>query len=243
VLVRRTRFRLGEIARRIEILDGYLIAYLNIDEVIRIIRREDEPKPVLMKRFKLSDNQAEAILNMRLRALRRLEEIEIRTENEGLKKEQSSLNKLLRSDEAQWGRISEEIKALKAKYAKTTELGRRRTTFAEPPSVDVDFEQALAEKEPITVICSEKGWIRTVRGHIESSNDLSFKEGDRLKFLVRAETTDKVMIFSTSGRMGSKPRSRTVVEQVLNRVMRSAKPVRSTTAAAISAKRWFISQE
>jgi topoisomerase-4 subunit A len=200
VLVRRTRFRLGEIARRIEILDGYLIAYLNIDEVIRIIRREDEPKPVLMKRFKLSDNQAEAILNMRLRALRRLEEIEIRTENEGLKKEQSSLNKLLRSEEAQWQRISEEIKALKTKYAKTTELGRRRTTFAEPPSVDVDFEQALAEKEPITVICSEKGWIRTVRGHIEDSGDLSFKEGDRLKFLVRAETTDKIMVFSTSGR-------------------------------------------
>jgi topoisomerase IV subunit A len=200
VLVRRSRFRLGEIARRIEILDGYLIAYLNIDEVIRIIRREDEPKPVLMKRFKLSDNQAEAILNMRLRALRRLEEFEIRTENEGLKKEQSSLNKLLRSDEAQWARISDEIKALKTKYAKTTELGRRRTTFAEPPSVDVDFEQALAEKEPITVICSEKGWIRTVRGHIEDSGDLSFKEGDRLKFFVRAETTDKIMIFSTSGR-------------------------------------------
>jgi topoisomerase-4 subunit A len=200
VLVRRTRFRLAEIARRLEVLDGYLIAYLNIDEVIRIIRREDEPKPVLMKRFKLTDVQAEAILNMRLRALRRLEEFEIRTEHESLKKEQSALNKLLKSDEAQWGRISEEIKAIKAKYAKSTPLGRRRTDFASAPEVDFDAEQALVEKEPITIVCSEKGWIRAMKGHLENADDLAFKEGDKLKFLVTAETTDKIMLFSSSGK-------------------------------------------
>jgi topoisomerase-4 subunit A len=200
VLVRRTNFRLSEIARRLEILDGYLIAYLNIDEVIRIIRREDEPKPVLMKRFKLTDNQAEAILNMRLRALRRLEEIEIRTEHDSLKKEQSDLRKLLKSDDAQWGRIADEIKSLKAKYAKTTPLGKRRTDFAAAPVVDFDAEQALVEKEPITVVCSEKGWIRTMKGHLESAGELAFKEGDRFKFLIHAESTDKVMLFVTSGK-------------------------------------------
>jgi topoisomerase IV subunit A len=200
VLVRRTRFRLAEIARRLEILDGYLIAYLNIDEVIRIIRREDEPKPVLMKRFKLTDNQAEAILNMRLRALRRLEEFEIRTEHESLKKEQSDLNKLLKSDDAQWNRISDEIKAIKTKYATTTVLGKRRTNFAAAPDVDFNAEQALVEKEAITVICSEKGWIRTIKGHLENADELSFKEGDRLKFLVHAETTDRIMLFASSGK-------------------------------------------
>jgi topoisomerase-4 subunit A len=200
VLVRRSRFRLDEIAKRLEILDGYLIAYLNIDEVIRIIRREDEPKPVLMKRFKLSDIQAEAILNMRLRALRRLEEFEIRGEHESLKKEQASLNKLLKSGDAQWQRISEEIRGIKTKYAKNTPLGRRRTDFAAPPEVDFDAEQALVEREPITVVCSERGWIRTMKGHLETPGELSFKEGDRLKFLVHAETTDKIMLFTSSGR-------------------------------------------
>jgi topoisomerase IV subunit A len=200
VLVRRSRFRLREIAKRLEILDGYLIAYLNIDEVIRIIRREDEPKPVLMKRFKLTDIQAEAILNMRLRALRKLEEIEIRTEHESLKKEQTALNKLLKSDDAQWERISGEIKAIKAKYAKNTPLGRRRTDFAAPPEVDFDAEQALVEREPVTVVCSERGWIRAMKGHLETPGELSFKEGDKLKFLVHAETTDKVMLFASTGR-------------------------------------------
>jgi topoisomerase IV subunit A len=200
VLLRRTRFRLGEIAKRLEILDGYLIAYLNIDEVIRIIRREDEPKPVLIKRFKLTDIQAEAILNMRLRALRRLEEFEIRTEHTDLKKEQSALNKLLKSDDAQWDRIADEIKSIKAKYAKTTPLGKRRTSFSAPPEVDFDAEQAFVEKEPITVVCSERGWIRTMKGHLESPGDLAFKEGDRLKFLAHAQTTDRIMLFFSSGK-------------------------------------------
>ena len=200
VLVRRSKFRLGEIARRLEILDGYLIAYLNIDEVIRIIRREDEPKPVLMKRFKLTDLQAESILNMRLRALRKLEEFEIRTEHEGLKKEEAGLKKLLKSDDAQWESIADEIKAIRDKYGKKTPLGRRRTDFATPPEVDVDVEQALVEKEDVTVVCSEKGWIRTLKGHIDDVQGLTFKEGDRAKFVVKASTTDSVMLLSSAGR-------------------------------------------
>jgi topoisomerase-4 subunit A len=200
VLVRRTKFRLGEIARRLEILAGYLIAYLNIDEVIRIIRREDEPKPVLMKRFKLTDVQAEAILNMRLRALRKLEEIEIKTEHDGLKKEQAGLNKLLASDGQQWDRISDEIKQVKEKFGKKTDLGRRRTDFAEAPEIDADFEQAMIEREPITVVCSEKGWIRALKGHLEDISTLAYKDGDRGRFVLQAQTTDRIMVFSSSGK-------------------------------------------
>jgi topoisomerase IV subunit A len=132
--------------------------------------------------------------------LRRLEEFEIRTEHESLKKEQSDLNKLLKSDDAQWNRISDEIKAIKTKYATTTVLGKRRTDFAAAPDVDFDAEQALVDKEPITVVCSDKGWIRTIKGHLENADELSFKEGDRLKFLVHAETTDRIMLFASSGK-------------------------------------------
>ncbi len=172
VLVRRSNFRLAEIARRLEILEGYLIAYLNLDEVIRIIRAEDEPKPALMKRFKLTDTQAEAILNMRLRALRKLEEMEIRRENDALKKEQSGLKKLLKSDDAQWQKIAGEIKETREKFGKKTALGKRRTDFAEAPEIDLDLEQAMIEKEPVTVVCSEKGWIRTMKGHLEDTSTL-----------------------------------------------------------------------
>jgi topoisomerase-4 subunit A len=200
VLIRRTNFRLAEIARRLEILGGYLIAYLNIDEVIRIIREQDEPKPALMARFKLTDVQAEAILNMRLRSLRRLEEFEIRTENDRLKKEQSDLNKLLKSNSAQWDKIAAEIKDVKEKFGKKTKLGRRRTDFAEAPEIDFDLEQALIEKEPITVICSEKGWIRAMKGHLEDFSGLTYKEGDTGKFAFKAETTDKIMMFASSGK-------------------------------------------
>jgi topoisomerase-4 subunit A len=200
VLVRRTKFRLGEIARRLEILAGYLIAYLNVDEVIRIIRREDEPKSVLMKRFKLTDVQAEAILNMRLRALRKLEEIEIKTEHDGLKKEQAGLNKLLASDSQQWDRITDEIKQVKEKFGKKTELGRRRTDFAEAPEIDADFEQAMIEREPITVVCSEKGWIRALKGHLEDVSTLAYKDGDRGRFVLQAQTTDRIMVFASSGK-------------------------------------------
>ena len=200
VLVRRSNFRLAEIARRLEILGGYLIAYLNLDEVIRIIRREDEPKPILMQKFKLSDIQAEAILNMRLRALRKLEELQIRSEHEGLTKEQAGLVKLLKSEDEQWTKIAAEIKEVKEKFSKKTPLGRRRTDFAEAPEIDGDFDQLLMEKEPITVVCSEKGWIRSLRGHMEETSGLTYKEGDRGRFVFPAMTTDRIMLFSSSGK-------------------------------------------
>ena len=200
VLVRRTNFRLGEIARRLEILGGYLIAYLNLDEVIRIIREEDEPKPALMQRFDLTDTQAEAILNMRLRALRRLEEMEIRRENDSLIKEQKGLKGLLKSEDEQWETISGEIKGIKEKFSKKTALGRRRTDFAEAPDVEADLEEMMTEKEPVTIVCSEKGWIRSMKGHLEDASGLTYKDGDRGKFVVNAMTTDKIMLFSSSGK-------------------------------------------
>jgi topoisomerase IV subunit A len=200
VLQRKSQFRLDAIARRLEILGGYLIAYLNIDEVIRIIRDQDEPKPVLMSRFKITDVQAEAILNLRLRALRKLEEMQIRTENEQLLKEQGGLKALLKSEDAQWAQISENIKTLKETFSKKTPLGRRRTDFAEAPVIDVDLDQAMIEKEPVTVICSDKGWIRALKGHVEDDTTLTYKDGDKGKYIVRAQTTDKVMLFSSSGK-------------------------------------------
>ena len=200
VLVRRTNFRLAEIARRLEILGGYLIAYLNLDEVIRIIREDDEPKPALIKRFKLTDNQAEAILNMRLRALRKLEEMEIRTENSNLTKEQKGLNALLKSEDEQWQAIAEEIKSVKEKFSKKTPLGKRRTDFAEAPEIDLDLEQSMIEKEPVTIVCSEKSWIRAMKGHIEDTSTLAYKDGDQGKFVFNALSTDKIMLFSSSGK-------------------------------------------
>ncbi len=200
VLVRRSNYRLGEIARRLEVLGGYLIAYLNLDEVIRIIREEDEPKPALMARFKLTDGQAEAILNMRLRALRKLEEMEIRTEHDKLSTEQAGLKKLLKSDDALWETVAGEIKAVKEKFSKKTPLGRRRTDFAEAPDVQADLDDALTEREPVTIVCSEKSWIRSMKGHLEDESALSYKEGDQGKFVVKAMSTDKIMLFSSSGK-------------------------------------------
>ena len=200
VLLRRSNFRLAEIVRRLEILGGYLIAYLNLDEVIRIIREADEPKPALVKRFKLTDNQAEAILNMRLRALRKLEEMEIRREHDTLKKEEAGLRKLVKSDDAQWEKISAEIKETKEKFGKKTALGKRRSEFAQAPEIDLDQEQAMIEKEPVTVVCSDKGWIRTMKGHLEDISGLAYKDGDTGKFVVKAETTDSIMLFASSGK-------------------------------------------
>ena len=200
VLQRKSQFRLDAIARRLEILGGYLIAYLNIDEVIRIIREEDEPKPALMARFKINDIQAEAILNLRLRALRKLEEMQIRTENDALLKEQTGLKALLGSEDQQWSHISENIKSLKEKFSKKTPLGRRRTDFSEAPVIDVDLDQAMIEKEPVTIVCSDKGWIRAMKGHVEDESALTYKDGDKGKYIVRAQTTDKVMLFSSSGK-------------------------------------------
>jgi topoisomerase-4 subunit A len=201
VLIRRSKHRLGEIERRLEILAGYLIAYLNIDEVIRIIREEDEPKPVMMKRWDLTDTQAEAILNMRLRALRKLEEFEIRKEFDGLTEEKKQIEALLASEAMQWKTIKWQIGELRERFGPETEIGKRRTTFAEAPEHDLsEIHNAMIEKEPVTVIVSEKGWLRTMKGHIADHSQFSFKEGDALKLAFPAQTTDKILIFTTGGK-------------------------------------------
>jgi len=203
VLIRRTQHRLEQIARRLEVLDGYIIAFLNLDAVIKIIREQDDAKAALMKRFKLTDNQAEAILNMRLRSLRKLEEIELRTEHKTLTEEQGHLNQLLGSDKRQWGEITRQIGDLKKAYGKDTPLGRRKTSFADAPHADIAEEAASAfvEREPITVVLSEKGWIRTLRGHTTDIDEKGFKAGDRLKLALHAETTDKLLLLSTGGKV------------------------------------------
>jgi len=199
VLVRRTEHRLAAIARRLEVLDGYLVAYLNLDEVIRIIREEDEPKPVLMARFSLTELQAESILNMRLRSLRRLEEMEIRREHKRLSAEQKRLNGLMKSEAKRWDAIAEEIATTRAAFGDGP-LGRRRTeTGRVPPALPVD-ETAFIEREPITVILSEKGWIRAQKGHIPLDGEMRFKEGDGLLAALHAQTTDRIVLFATNGR-------------------------------------------
>ncbi|GLR49777.1 DNA topoisomerase IV subunit A [Shinella yambaruensis] len=202
VLQRRSRHRLAAIDRRLEILGGYLVAYLNLDEVIRIIREEDEPKVSLMETFSLTDVQAEAILNMRLRSLRKLEEFEIRTEFDNLSKEKAEIEALLASDEKQWQTVAWEIGEVRKKFAKATEIGRRRTQFASAPEADVEaIQQAMIEKEPVTVVISEKGWIRALKGHIADTSGLQFKEGDALKVAFPAQTTDKVLVMTTGGKV------------------------------------------
>jgi len=200
VLVRRSKHRLARIEHRLEVLEGYLIAYLNLDEVIRIIREEDEPKPELMKTFKLSDVQAEAILNMRLRSLRRLEEEGIRTEHKQLKVEQKGLKTLLKDQKLRWKTIAGEIRETRDAFGPKTEIGARRTEITDAPDVEEVSLEAMVEREPITVICSDKGWIRTVKGHVEINDDVKYKEGDRGRFWLHAETTDKVILFATNGR-------------------------------------------
>ncbi|MER2535639.1 MAG: DNA topoisomerase IV subunit A [Rhizobiaceae bacterium] len=201
VLVRRSKHRLAEIERRLEILGGYLIAYLNIDEVIRIIREEDEPKQVMMARWSLSDVQAEAILNLRLRALRKLEEIEIRKEFDGLSAEKATIEGLLASEAKQWATVKWEVGEVRKKYGPDTELGRRRTIFADAPEHNLaDIAQAMIEKEPITVVVSEKGWLRALKGHLADLSGLTFKEGDGLKLAFPAQTTDKILVFTTGGK-------------------------------------------
>jgi topoisomerase-4 subunit A len=200
VLVRRTRFRLSHIARRLEILSGYLIVYKHLDKIIRIIREQDEPKPELKKRFKLSELQAEAILNMRLRALRRLEEKALREEHAALKKEQEGLKALLKSTPRQWTRIGQEIEEIAKRFGSKTELGRRRTEIGDAPTAVVVPLDAYVEREPITVICSDKGWIRALKGSVDPKSEVKYKEGDRERFRFTAETTDKLVFFGTNGR-------------------------------------------
>lgn len=203
VLIRRSRHRLAEIERRLEILAGYLIAYLNIDEVIRIIREEDEPKPVMMKRWELTDTQAEAILNMRLRALRKLEEFEIRKEFDGLSAEKKQIEALLASTDKQWKTIAWEIQKIRRDFGpeENKELGPRRTQFADAPEHDLaEIAHAMIEREPVTVVVSQKGWLRAMKGHLADHSQLSFKEGDGLKLAFPAQTTDKILVFTTGGK-------------------------------------------
>ena len=202
VLVRRSAHRIAKIDDRLELLEGFLIAYLNLDRVIAIIRTEDEPKPVLIAEFALSDRQAEAILNMRLRSLRKLEEMQIRRERDALIKEREELRKLVDSKDRQRTRLKKDLAALKARYGQDTELGRRRTTIEEAgPTREIPLE-AMIEREPITVIMSERGWIRAMKGHVELSNPeaLKFKEGDGPRFFFHAQTTDKLLLASANGR-------------------------------------------
>ncbi len=200
VLVRRTKFRLAKIAERLEILDGLLVAYLNLDEVIRIIRFEDDPKAKLIQKFKLSDIQAEAILNMRLRNLRKLEEMEIKGEHADLKKEQKDLQALLKSDDAQWKKIADELREVRKLFDPKTEAGRRRTSVEDAPAAEeIDLDQ-LVEKEPVTIILSDKGWVRTMRGHVEKASDIKYKDGDSEGFVIPAMSNDRLMLFGTDGK-------------------------------------------
>lgn len=200
VLVRCTKYRLDKIEHRLEILEGLLIAYLNLDKIIKIIRTEDEPKKKMMKAFKLTEVQAEAILNMRLRQLRKLEEREIKQEHAELTKEGKSLRGLLRNKDRRWKVIAKDIAETKKQFSAKTPLGKRRTTIGKPPTAVVVPLEVMIEKEPITVVASDKGWIRAHKGHVADASDLKYKEGDRGRFVLPAETTDKLVIFATNGR-------------------------------------------
>ncbi|MBL8773125.1 MAG: DNA topoisomerase IV subunit A [Phenylobacterium sp.] len=198
VLVRRARHRLAKIEARLHILDGLMIAYLNLDEVIRIVRYEEKPKEVLIATFELSEIQADAILNTRLRQLARLEEMEIRREHAELAEERDGIQGLLASDKAQWKLVGQGLKDVKAQLA---DLNVRRSAFADAPVVDAEAAvQAMIVREPITVILSERGWIRAAKGRVDDPSELKFKEGDKLQFLVPGETTDKLLIFASDGR-------------------------------------------
>ena len=203
VLVRRSNHRLAKIADRIELLDGYLVTYLNLDRVIQIIREEDEPKPVLMAEFDLTDRQAEAILNMRLRSLRKLEEMELRKEREELSKEAQELEALVASPARQRTRLKRDLGKLRERYSQETELGRRRTLIEEQgPAREIPLE-AMIEREPISVILSQRGWVRAMKGHIDlsSAEALKFKEGDGPAFAFHAQTTDKLLLVGATGRV------------------------------------------
>lgn len=200
VLLRRSTYRINEITSRLEILEGYLIAYLNIDEVIRIIREEDEPKPYMIEKFGLTDNQVEAILNMRLRALRKLQEIEIRKEHENLTAERENLQKLLATESLQWKKIKSDIKAIEKKYSLETQWGKRRTTLGTAPTAVIIPIEAVIEREDVTVVCSQLGWIRCIKGHNVNPDDIKYKEGDSAGSIIQAETTDKLLIFSSNGK-------------------------------------------
>ena len=197
VLQRRSHHRLAKIASRLEALDGYLIVFLNIDEVIAIIREADHPREDLMRRFELTENQANAVLDMRLRSLRRLEEMALRSERDKLAAEQAELNKLLGDETKQWSFISKQIREMKESFVK---LDKRKTILADAPKIDFNPTEILVEREPITVICSANGWIRAMRGHQDLDSDFKYKEGDTAGHVLHAETTDKILLFADNGR-------------------------------------------
>ncbi len=201
VLIRRANYRKNEIEHRLEVLGGYLIAYLNLDKVIKIIRTEDEPKPVLIRTFKLTDLQADSILNMRLRNLRKLEEMEIRGEDKDLRNELKGIKGVLASEEEQWKKVGEQVRKVRDTFGPKTPLGKRRTQFADAPEHDLAaIEEALIEREPITVVVSDKGWVRTLKGHVEDLSNLAFKTDDSMGFSFFAESTSKLTLFATNGR-------------------------------------------
>lgn len=205
VLVRRAAYRLDKIASRLEVLEGYLVAYLNLDRVIEIIRTEDEPKAVMMSEFGLNDVQVEAILNMRLRALRKLEEIELRAERDALLTEREGLQAMLDSEAAQWARIADQLKEVRNLFGKSRPEGQRRTTISEATEMPVIDLEAMIEREPVTVVLSKMGWIRTLKGHQPLDAELKFKDGDGPGQALHAETTDKLMIFASNGRFYTLP--------------------------------------
>jgi topoisomerase-4 subunit A len=205
VLQRRSHYRLQKIAHRMEILEGYLIAYLNLDEVIRIIREEDEPKPTLMQRFNLSDVQAEAILNMRLRSLRKLEEMEIRGEHGKLAGEKAGLEALLADPALQTQALAGEFADIRTRFGEETTLGKRRTLFSEASPPKEIAVEAFVEKEPITILCSKMGWMRALKGHQVVQDDVKYKDGDSEGFVLTGQTTDKLLMITTDGKCYTVP--------------------------------------
>ncbi|MGB1068749.1 MAG: DNA topoisomerase IV subunit A, partial [Henriciella sp.] len=206
VVTRRAQFRLDKIEKRLHLLDGFLIAYLNIDEIIRIIREEDDPKLELINRFALSEIQAEAVLNLRLRALRKLEELEIRKEHESLSDERDTIIKMLGSEARQWTQVKKQLLVARTSFAPDTALGRRRSEFKSAPVIDLDAAlEASQPKEPITVVLSEKGWIRAMKGHGLDVSSTKFKEGDSLHLVEEMFTTDKLILMASDGRAFTMP--------------------------------------
>ncbi|MBD3624358.1 MAG: DNA topoisomerase IV subunit A, partial [Rhodobacteraceae bacterium] len=207
VLQRRSRHRLDKIENRLEVLEGYLIAFLNLDRVIEIIRTEDQPKPVMMEEFQLTDVQAEAILNMRLRSLRKLEEMELRRERDDLVAEAEDLTALLADEGQQWDRIADQLREARKTFGAKAPGGARRTLIAEAAEAEEVPLEAMIEREPITVVCSKMGWIRAMKGHIALDSELKFKDGDGPSFIFHAETTDKILLFGANGRFYTLPAS------------------------------------
>jgi len=200
VLLRRSRYRIGKIDTRAEVLDGYIVAYLNLDRVIEIIREEDHPKPIMMAEFDLTDNQVEAILNMRLRSLRKLEEMELRTERDALTAERAELSALLEDEGAQSKALAAEVRETRKNFGAAAPGGERRTEIAEAPKVEAPSLESMIDREPVTVICSENGWIRAMKGHVALDSEVKYKDGDGPRFMFHAQTTDRLLLMATNGR-------------------------------------------